>query len=703
MILSDLINRDLDFSSLTVEKINELVSIIETGYKITYEPIAALQEDQLSFATVIQPMIDLELCVMKASSLCTFPMQVHPDKAVREMSGAAVKKLEEMNIDYSSREAIYKIVKKYETTSYLQEMHQLDSEQMRFVNDLLVGYKRAGLMVEDEQTRMRITEIKTRIAELSVSFNKNYNEVDVNLYFTKSELAGLPEDWLAEKTPDSNGNYEVSIKYTDYFPVMEYATHRDTRRKMYRAYMAQCMDENLPILRETLLLRHELAKLLGYPSFADYALELRLAKNAATVQQFLHDMNERFTPLLANNLEALTSFARAKENDSTFILEISDMRYYLRLREEAVCEINMDEIKEYFPLEKVVKGTLSVYELLLGLKFTEVSNQSAWHKDVKYYLVKNANSEDIIGSFYLDLHPRDGKYGHAAVFDLAVSCDISSVTKCANDRLNPVAAMVCNFSQNTSLSFEEVVTFFHEFGHVMHVICGKTKLPSNSSFKTETDFLEAPSQMLENWCYESSVLTQISQHPKTHQPLPRAMAEKLKQKEKLHAGYVNKGQLVYGLMDFTLHTMSSEEIQRLDFVEYANRIQQAVLKLAEPANVSKLASFTHLLGGYEAGYYGYMMSLTYAADMYAAQFKQDPLSAEAGNRYRKCVLEPGSSKDGMDLIEDFLGRKPNIDAFLEMCGLPMTKVSEGSMFTTTQHINIHQSHERERVDSIAPR
>jgi Zn-dependent oligopeptidase len=362
------------------------------------------------------------------------------------------------------------------------------------------------------------------------------------------------------------------------------------------------------------------------------------------------------------------------ENNEHFTLEQYDLRYYIRLREEKLCSIDMEKIREYFPLDTVISGTLNIYQKLLGLKFIENTHSDVWDDNVKYFDVYDytAATDTLgkkMGSFYLDLYQRDGKPSQPCALVVMTGCDVSKITGLENERRLSVAAMLCNFKKDDNLLFSNVVTIFHEFGHVMHFICSQTQLSAFHAQKMEVDFIETPSKMLENWCYEPSVLRYLSAHHDTHEPLPNEMAEKIKLKQKIHAGYARKQQLVYGFFDYLAHDLSLEELGSLDLKQFYHEIQSKVLSLPIISQACLPGYFAHLVHGYDVGYYGYMISDTYASDMYATVFSRDPMPPESGALYRKHILEPGASQDAMNLLEQFLGRKPRLDAFLEKSGL----------------------------------
>ena len=676
----ELYNTRLDFSTVTVESIQQHLARIKQLYVETYNGVSALREfpEKIHFSTVVQPFIDLDIYIEKAQMLCILAKETHIVEAVRKASAEAAKEIEKTRIACQQREDVFVVLHQYAVGAYQGEKSQLHPEHQSYFEDLMHDYWRSGLCITDNVKKARITEVKQQISMLSIEFQHNLDEDTTHFTLSASELNGLPTEWFTREREVSSGMYKVTLQAPDLFPILEYAKDRNIRKKLFTAFNQRCEAENLPILKKLLELRNELAHLLGYQTYADYAIEARVAGSSREVKTFLDDMNQRFTPLLERNLKDLTVFARDKEHDDNLQLEEFDMRYYMRLREKAMYDIDMEKIKEYFPLQRVINGTLSIYEKLLGLKFIERRNSDAWHQDVIYFDAYNEDSVtqgvgEKIGGFYLDLYPRDGKYAHAEAISLQRECDISHISGLPHDRQLGISAMICNFPRNENLSFEDVTTFFHELGHVMHYICSRTKLGNNGGEYTEVDFVEAPSQMLEYWCYVPEVLQMLSSHSQTQEPLPTVIAMQIAEQSKIHAGYAYKRQLAFAYFDFYVHSMPSDELSGLDVKQYFNRLQAQITQLPAMPETCFPASFDHIAGEYDAGYYGYLMSETYAADMYAAIFQKNPLSAESGMQYRRAILEPGASKSGREMLRDFLGREPSVDAFLHRYGLDVSR------------------------------
>lgn len=692
----------INFPAISVESIKENLAFIKNQYLSTYKKIAELKNspEQINFKHVVQPFIDLDFTIDSATTICTFPKQVHIDKDVRDASVEATKEIENCKIDASQDKSIFEVLRIYEENAYKKEKMHLSQEQNRYFESLMRSYKRNGMYISYKGNRDQIIQMQKTIADLCVQFDQNIaedktelNESELLKGLSVESLKGLPKDWFSEeKTKDlPAGRVRVTLQYPDVFPILDFAKNREIRKKTYEAFQSRCQDSNMPLLKKILLLRQKLANLLGYNSHADYAAEIRMAKNAKTVASFLKEMNERFDPLLDKNLSDLTAFARKFENNPKLTLQHYDLRYYMRLREEQVCNIDMEKIREYFPLEQVVSGTLKIYENLLGLKFVKRKSDNVWHPDCMVFDVYNYDAatktlKDGMGSFYLDLHPREGKYTHACALLLSYG------SRQSGKKQPSVAAMLCNFPKDRNIPFDDVVTFFHEFGHVMHFICSDAELINFHSDKTELDFIEAPSQMLENWCVVPDAIKLLSCHPKTKEPLPKEIADKLKLQDQLHAGYIKKRQLVFGHFDFLIHSMSQAELEKCDLNQVFHEVQKKIMKLP-PVNDCFPASFGHLVGGYDAGYYGYLMSETYSADMFASVFKKDPLSAKAGAKYRQEILAPGAKYDAIDLLKNFLGRAPTVDAFLKKCGLeakpqPIKAVAAGQgLFSNKSNLN----------------
>ncbi|OMH81869.1 Thimet oligopeptidase [Zancudomyces culisetae] len=540
-------------------------------------------------------------------------------------------------------------------------------------------YKRVGMQLEKSE-RDKLKEIKKRLSELSIDFQENIIKDDGVIWFSKNELEGLPDDFFEGRTQkedkeDGQVKYEVTTKYPDLFPVLRMAKNGETRRRL-QVFEAQRCKENVKILEEAVELRFEAAKILGYKSHADFVLENKMAKTVANVEKFEKELRELLEPIAAKELEDMLELKRkdegAKGANVDDCIYVWDFRYYLRLLKEKLYNVDEEKIKEYFAMENVVSGILSIYQEMLGLKFIQVDNSSGWHKDAQLFEVYNSEDKSFVGHFWMDMHPREGKYTHAACWSLRPGFE-----RADGSRQYPVSAIVANLSKPTPtrpslLKHDELVTFFHEFGHLMHNICSQTKWSRFHGVEVERDFVEAPSQMLENWCWEPEVLQTFAKHYETNEPIPAEVVTKLVNAKNLGAGLLNLRQIFFGLFDLQLHSLtSSPKVNPIDIVKLYNDLRLQISNVHSGEEETwQVATFGHIMGGYDSGYYGYLWSEVFSADMFYSRFKVEGLkNKKTGYDYKNLVLGPGGSKDGMDILIDFLGREPNNVSFLKSIGI----------------------------------
>ncbi|KAJ2741528.1 metalloendopeptidase, partial [Coemansia sp. BCRC 34301] len=608
--------------NLSPADIEHLTETLIAQNKKVQDEVAA--QTNPTFANVIVPLATLQNEQSADISVVSFLQNVSTDKDIRDASMTAEKKLDAFEIESNMREDVYKAVRAvFDNES---EMASLGSEDRRLVEKMERVFRRHGLALDKDQ-RERLGKIKVRLSELATSYSHNINEGDGKAVFTRDELEGLSSDFFegrATETIDGQEGFVVTTKYPDVRPVLRLAKREETREHMIAVRGQRCPD-NIPILQEAVGLRLEAAQLLGYKTHAEFALEEKMAKAPEPVLEFENDLRSRLNILADKEIEEIAALKKAdmeaagKPHTGLYDWDYS---YYTNLLKERKHDIDNEEVKQYFPIKEVTRGILDIYQDMLSLKFVKVDNPPVWHEDVELYEVWEAASDDtFVGHFYLDLFPREGKYNHAAVSSIRPGYDRPD-----GSREYPVAAMMANFPKPTLsapalLTHSDVTTFLHELGHAFHGMCAFTKWSAFHGTKTERDFVEAPSQMLENWSWEPSVLQKFAVHHQTGEPIPEALVKRLVAAKNEGAGLTNLRQVFYGLYDMGIHSITDGEI---DVKELYNELFEDITRFnMGDHDTWSAATFGHLMGGYDAGYYGYMWSQVFSADMYASRFAKE--------------------------------------------------------------------------------
>mmetsp|Transcript_10028 Transcript_10028/g.24804 ORF Transcript_10028/g.24804 Transcript_10028/m.24804 type:complete len:676 (+) Transcript_10028:78-2105(+) len=663
---------------LSAAEIAKLTDDIIAKTTACLDGVVAVTGDR-TFENTIAPMAKMEREISPIVSSCDFPMHVSSNSELRDASSESDEKLRKFNVDCSMRVDVYEAVQAYEEQRKARG-EKLGAEAERLVSRMLRDYRRNGLAL-DKEKRDKVGDLKKQLSEKEVQFQKNLNEDKTRHAFAKEELEGMNEDYIGSLEDAEGGKKWVTLKYPDILPLMQKAKREETRKIMDKLKGSQCADVNTPLLEDALKIRSELAQLLSYKDHASYVLEERMAKNTSTALTLLSDLKDKLAPFADRELEALKKLKEEekKERGEPFDGKINswDFQYYHTLIKERTYSVDEDTVREYFPLEIVKEGLLQAYQQILTLTFTKVSDpKGLWHEDVEQYEVSDSATKDFMGYFYLDLHPREGKYGHAAVFGLQAACDKEPTSGVEAEKAVPrqcsIAAMVANFTKPTAdkpslLKHGEVVTFFHEFGHVMHQVCTKAKFCEFSGTRTERDFVEAPSQMLENWCWEEEPLTKMSGHYlDKSKPLEIELLRNMIRAKNLNSGLLNLRQAFFGSFDLSIHMTSD----RVDTGKVWSELREEITRIPNSSGGNGAASFGHIMGGYDSGYYGYLWSEVFSADMFTI-FKSsgDLYSPVIGARYRQKILEPGGTVDGDEMVRGFLGRELDKSAFLVSNGL----------------------------------
>ncbi|MEZ4751279.1 MAG: M3 family metallopeptidase [Bdellovibrionota bacterium] len=499
--------------------------------------------------------------------------------------------------------------------------------------------------------------------EITTEFDKNLVEWKDFLVVSLEELEGLPQDYIKGLEKTEEGKYKVGLSY----PGISLHAERE-ERGCAPAFTNQVFnrggDRNTDLLEQAIGLRHESAELLGKRTMPPSSWNSGWPKSREKVLAFLNDLIAKLKPKGEADLAEMLEFKRKDEPGATEILPW-DWRYYDNQIKKEKYQVDHQKIKEYFPLATVNKGMFEIYETLLNVDFVEDTDAPRWHDSVLAYKVVDRKTNKHVASFYMDLFPRPGKYGHAAAFTL-----VSGYTRPDGSYQRPVSSIVANYNapqegQPSLLTHSEVETQFHEFGHIMHQVLTTAPYTTFSGTRVKRDFVEAPSQMLENWVWNKESLSKLSGHfQRPTETLPDELLDSLLKAKLANAGITYLRQLFFGMLDMTYHTSAS-----VNSTAVYEKLQKEIMLIAMPPGTQPQASFGHLMGGYDAGYYGYLWSEVFAQDMFTRFEKEGLLNAKTGADYRHWILEKGGTVDPSELIKGFLGREPNNVAFLESLGL----------------------------------
>jgi len=656
-----------DYRQMTPDSIFIKRVLLITLMKNVYDDVGKVAREEITFKNVIQPLIDLDGEYHTQSNALTFARQVAMDKTVRDASADASKKISELGIDLSLRKDVYENIKAFNKT---EEAKSLNYEQKRYLDVALRDGKRDGLLLSGDELE-EFKKKKKKVSEIEIDFRKCLDEDSSHFYAEEKDLEGVPQDVIKSMEKDESGKYKVTTKGPHYGPVIKYCKNPRTRYIMESTYQSRCMEENTPRVEEMIALRQRNAELLGYPNHAAFVQEIRMAKNPETVEKFLNDLITKLQILWKREKESWLKLKKIEAEELGFEfngkIAMEDILYYRTQSEKKEYSVDKSKLKEYFPLETVIKGMLEIYQRLLGLNFKKLENGEVWHDDVIMYQVNDKATKEHIGYFYMDLHPREGKRIGAAQYYLQPG----SLDRFGY-RQKAISAMVTNFPKPSGdnpalLEHSDVKTMFHEFGHIMHGICSRTNISTFAGPRTERDFVETPSTMLENWVWEEESLKMMSGHYKDGSPIPLDLLKNLVASKASNSGASNLRRIFYATLDLKLHTTGEVDIMQL-----AKNLYKDLLGMELINGTNMAAPFRHLVG-YSAGYYGYMWSNVFSQDMFDTRFRKEGiLNPETGMDYRLKILRPGGSIDAAEMLRNFLGREPNQNAFLQSIGQACT-------------------------------
>jgi thimet oligopeptidase len=650
------------FETTTNEIAATLTNTIAAG-NTALDHIGGLAPAEVNFANTVRALDDLGFQLMRAGNRLDLLKETSTHAAVRDAATEAIKQLREWSVGLEYREDVYRAVKAYAGTKPL-----LAGEDAKLLSETLRDYRRAGLHLPKAE-RDEVERRRKELTALCTDFESNINKAERPLKFTKAELEGVPDDFL-KQTKTGGDEYTVMANITwQYMMVMENARREDVRRKLETERGNLARAANLPLLEKILPLRDDIAKRLGYKNWADYETEVKMVKNGGTAIKFLEDLKTGLQPKFAAEQEEFRRLKAGDTGDPNAQIYIWDWRYYNNQFKKQCYDVDAEQLRVYFPYQRVLDGMFAIYQRIFGLKFEPVEPPYKWIGDLQLYAVSDARTGEPLGLFYLDMFPREGKYHHFAEFGL-----IDGKLLPDGKYQRPVCALICNFPAPTPdhpslMSHSDVETLFHEFGHAMHTILTRAKYARFSGTSVPGDFVEAPSQMLENWVWDKKVLDSFAaDYRDPSKKIPADILAKLKEAKLATEGTRYRRQLAFGLMDLALHTQIHDTNAAATLPLSNQELSDVFLPV--PPDTATVAYFGHIIG-YSAGYYGYAWADAISADM-ATVFEKSPdgyFDPGAGMRLRKEIYEVGDSRDVNVSIEKFLGRPRSIEPFLKKIGI----------------------------------
>lgn len=593
-----------------------------------------------------------------ALGMSGFLSYVSTDKKFRDAANDLQMQISQYMVDVATRRDVYKAIREYTDTN-----PRLDPVQAKLVKEMLIGFKNSGMDLNDADLE-KFKALNKEKAEYIIKFDKNIQEYKDPLAVTKEQLQGLGEDYIKKLSKTDDGKYLVTLDYPDYVPFMQNADDEQARKELEFKFNRRGGQENVDLLEKTLTLRREIARLLGYKNHAELRLEDRMAKNPKTVMAFLKDLQKKLKPLGKKEDKEMIAYKNSKTGKNSRTLYSWESGYWSNKFRKENLELDSEKIKEYFPSQVVIDGMLDLFGGVFGITFEPV-DIPVWHPDVKAFKIKDKASGELVAYFYMDLYPREGKYKHAACFGL-----VEGEEKQDGTYQNPFVAIVANLNKPSGdtpslLKHSEVETLFHEFGHVLHNALTKAKYSAFSGTSVSWDFVEAPSQMLERWAWDPQVLKKISKHYKTGEALPDDLIKRMIAAKNFGAGGMYLRQDFFAQYDMTLHTADTTPDTTKLYFELTKKIRGLPLT----KGTIPQASFGHIMGGYDAGYYGYLWSEVIAEDFFGEFKKNGIFNPETGLKFRREILEKGGTLDEEKMVENFLGRPADNKPFLKSIGL----------------------------------
>ncbi len=646
---------------------------------ITKQEVALITKNQEppSFKNTVEALENTGKALDRATSIFFNLNSAETNNQIQQIAQEVSPLLSNFSNDLLLNQDLFKRVKAvYDHKQTLT----LNNEQQMLLEKQYKGFARNGANLS-EQKKKQLRDIDTQLSKLGLRFGENVLAQTNNfelLLDNEQDLKGLPDGAkeAAKQAAAEKGKkgWMITLDYPSYMPFMKYAQNRALRKKLAIAYGARAFQDdeqnNQQLVLDIVQLRYQRAQLLGYESHAHFVLEERMAKSPEKVQTFLNQLLIKAKPAAQKEFDELEAFA--KQLDNIDQLQKWDGAYYAEKLKQQKFSLDDEQLKPYFKLENVIQGVFKVANKLFDLEFKEDPSIDTYHQDVKTYRVLD-NKGDLVAIFYADFHPRPGKRGGAWMTSYKPQEKIDTPDGKGLINHRPHISNVCNFTKPTAtkpslLTFNEVTTLFHEFGHGLHGMLANTKYKGLSGTNVSWDFVELPSQILENWCYEKQTLELFATHYKTGEVIPMQLIEKIKASATFHQGMQTLRQLSFGMLDMAWHSGDPSKISSVK--DFENKAFADTSLYPQTSNTCMSTAFSHIFqGGYSAGYYSYKWAEVLDADAFSYFKKEGVFNKKVALKFKNNVLSKGGTQDPMELYIKFRGQQPNPDALLERAGL----------------------------------
>jgi thimet oligopeptidase len=633
------------------------------------DQIGAQDPSKVTFKSTVVALDDLTYQAGNAANKAVIVKESNPNEKVRTAAENEVKAFQDWAVGIDYREDVYKALKAFADTH-----PKLAGEDKKLFDETMRDYRRAGLELPLDK-RKEVEQLRKDLARLGTDFDTNIVNAKASLVFTKAELDGVPESFLAAtgvKTGDDAYTVMANVTW-HYVTVEENAKNEATRKKLYVARNSLAKDTNVTVLNQMLDLRNKIALRLGYKSWDDYQTEIKMAKNKAGAESYIDNLISGIQPKFAAEIAEFQKMKAAETSNPDAKIDRWDWHYYSNQLKKQKYAVDTEALRVYFPFQKVLEGMFNIYQSIFGLKFEKIAAPYKWIDDLQFYMVTDAATGEPLGMFYLDMFPREGKFNHFAEFTT-----VGGKLLPDGKYQRPVATLLCNFPPPSAdkpslMTHQDVETLFHEFGHCLHEITTRAKYGRFSGTRVPGDFVEAPSQMLQNWVWSKKVLdTFAADYRDPSKKIPGDIIQKMNDAKKAIAGTFYRRQFAFASLDLALHDQHPENAP-YDCVGISNPILEKVFLPIDPSTTF-VTYFGHL-NGYDAGYYGYAWADAIAADMATVfeKAKDGYLDKQAGTKLRHEIYEQGDSRDVTMSIEKFLGRKQSVEPFLKKIGIGAEK------------------------------